>query len=250
MEDTMDSGTTELHLLLDRANRHVEQQRVAAVPGRRCVDGRYTGEEGTIARAGADGGYVQVLLALRAQGKITLTPQECVDRVRSGVETLGGRFTFHSDHHADEDPDSPSLGCGHLAKSTDTQLSGGYEVDPEDMKQAIVYMKQLAAQGDADMTILSGDHKEMGVLVIEDTDETVRPQGEDMYFVYDKSRDEAFMRELVATMNISGFTYEEFATVAETQTMATLHNLAPGKPIFGVNLASTEAKAKLVGYVQ
>jgi hypothetical protein len=235
---------------LEMVRFFVEKNMVDCVEGRRCVDGRYVGEEGTIARAGADAGYVQVLLSLKKQGVIGLSVGECVEAVRAGVESLGGVFTFHTDGHASTNLESGEIGCGHLTKSMDPSLSAGYEIDHEEMKHAVKYMKKLEKHGKARQSVLSGKHAEQGVLVVTGTDRTVKPKSKkEMYFVYDKTRDMKYIERLVQAMNLPGVNFEKFWQVSEQQTTETLHNLALGKPIYEVNSDQEKPIVNKIGVV-
>jgi hypothetical protein len=87
------------------------------------------------------------------------------------------------------------------------------------------------------MVNLDGDHHEQGVLLIESTDYTVNAMDaakKSMYFIYDKTRDEDFMRKLVKAMDLPGVTIEDMKEESDKQLEATLHLLAKGLPLYHV----------------
>ena len=68
------------------------------------------------------------------------------------------------------------------------------------LKEIISYAKNLADISDSvEIINLAGEHAERGVLIIDDTEYTVNamdPKTQEMYFIYDKKRDEEFMKKL------------------------------------------------------
>lgn len=238
--------------------RYVEQNLVPAIEGRRCVDGRYINEEGTIARAGADAGYVLILLNLKKQGKIKLSARECVDVVANGIARMGDGlvFTFHTDEHALEHGEEDVLGCAHWNKAANPPGNVDYQdygLDPEDVKEATKRMNELFDEGKAKKIVLPGNHGETDIVVVTGVKNTIKPQDGKgkMHFVYDKTRDLAFMQTLVETIknDVPGLVNEDFVEVADKQTAATLHNIALGKSIYEVDTDRETVEPKLVGKV-
>lgn len=236
---------------VENATVFVEKNDVNAKEGRECVDGRYDqhgAQEGMIARAGADFGYVMGLLGLRNEGKLSLTPEECVDAVYKVVTENGGRFYAHSDEHA---KDKGILsGCGHIMKSATPELSDKYGVNSQDVITALNYAHEITSHQNFEEVELHGSHEEKGVLIVRGNTKTVNHHDEnDMYFVYDIDRDEAFQEMLVYKMNIPGVTVDNFREFLTKQTNATVELLAPGKPVFEVNFNENGNDIKLVDYV-
>jgi len=235
---------------LQETTQYVHKNTVLAREGRKCVDGRYPPDtaQGMLARAGGDCGYVMALMAINQKKKLQLTPEQCFNAVYKVIsQKMHGAFCIHTDHHADPEHDgtTPSLhqtliGCGHLAKAANTQwsLRRPYDVPGKDVQKIIAYAKNLADITDhIEMVNLEGEHAERGVLVIDDTTHTVNamdPKTRMMYFIYDRKRDEAFMKKLVDVMAIPGVTFEDMKKEADIQLQATLHNLAKGLPMYTV----------------
>ena len=207
------------------------------------MDGRYPPDtaRGMLARAGGDCGYVMALMAINRKKKLQLTPEQCFNAVYKVIsQKMHGAFCIHTDHHADPDHDGVNdsmhqtlIGCGHLSKAANRwSLRHPYDVQGKDVKKIIAYAKNLADIGDhVEMVNLDGEHAEQGVLIVDDTTHTVNamdPKVHTMYFIYDKKRDEAFMKKLVEAMDLPGVTFEDMKKEADIQLQATLHNLAKG----------------------
>jgi len=240
---------------------YVQRNTVGAREGRKCVDGRYPPytAKGMLARAGGDCGYVMALMAINQKKKLQLTPEQCFNAVYKVIsQKMHGAFCIHTDHHADPAHEiinnkmhETLIGCGHLAKAASQwKLRQPYDVESEDVKKVIAYAKNLADINDhVEMVNLEGEHAERGVLVIDDINNTVNAmdsKSHEMYFIYDKKRDEIFMKKLVETMAIPEVTFEDMKKEADIQLQATLHNLAKGLPIYTVSYKDNEP---LVSYL-
>lgn len=242
-------------------SKYIKANTVVAKEGRKCVDGRYTPDtaSGMLARAGGDCGYVMALLAINEKKKLGLTPEQCVNEVYKVIcDKFHGAFCMHTDHHVDPDDDSINtkthetvIGCGHLAKASSQLLRERYDVHNDDMKRVISYAKNLATISEhIDLVNLDGEHKEQGVLVIDSTKYTVNStDGSSMYFIYDKTRDEEFMRKLVKGMSIEGVTYEDLKKESDIQLQATLHNLAKGLPLYHVTFQGRTPTVKYLSTI-
>lgn len=236
---------------LERAAKHIEGNIIPAVPGRKCVDGRYELNSGEIARAGGDMGYVEVLLALNSQKGLGLTPEDCFDMVYDYSVRGGGAFYMHTDRHADPldsagNPhgERPLIGCGHAGKAADPEFASLYQVDPKEVEEVIRYARDRKAAGDlVEIAPLEGEHKEQGTIIVNSDHYSVNAQarvGESMYFIYDKARDDRYIEGLVGWLNRErelDITEEDFRTVSDLQTNATLHVLAQGTPIIQVGIS-------------
>lgn len=228
--------TVEEQTALENATRFVRENLVSAVAGRKCVDGRYQDSDGMIARPGGDFGYVMVLLALNKAKGFHLTPGQCVEKVYMALGDHNNRFYMHTDTHAAANHGLP--GCGHIAKAMDVKLAESYGLKPMEVQAALMSINLLQR---VQNVILQGEHREQGVLVITGEKSPVRSQnGEKMYFIYDQTRDERLMRDLVGRMGIPGLIAEDFIEVSQKQLAATLQQLAKGKPIFEVDADDPE----------
>jgi hypothetical protein len=225
---------------------YVKKNTVIAREGRKCVDGRYSSKtaRGMIARAGGDCGYVMALMAINKKKKLGLTPEQCFNEVYRVIQQkMHGPFCIHTDHHVDPSTEGGNdhlhktvIGCGHLSKASSQKLRESYDVANSDVKKIIAYVRNLAEiNKNIDMVNLDGDHNEQGVLLIESEDYTVNASDENrMYFIYDKTRDDDFMRKLVKVLDLPGVTFEDMKEESDKQLEATLHLLAKGLPLYHV----------------
>lgn len=243
---------------LEKVLNYVKNNTIPSKEGRQCVDGRYPlgGESsGMIARPGADMGYVMILLALNKEKSWGLTPEQIVDAVYSVITRNNGQFYKHTDHHATSTDGSTSndyserhviTGCSHIANACNPDLCMLYAVDFYDSRNALTHIRQRMIKGDKiKRENLDGEHNEQAVLIIKSKEKTVNHRNNDeMYFVYDKARDNEFMKKLTIFLNsqlqdyLDGveISFEEFRQVSDKQTTATFHAIAKGKPMFEVDL--------------
>lgn len=243
---------------------YVQNNTVTAREGRKCVDGRYPPDtaRGMLARAGGDCGYVMALMAINKKKKLQLTPEQCFNAVYKVIsQKMHGAFCIHTDHHADPEYDGAGqhmhktlIGCGHLSKAASQwSIRQPYDVNGSDVKKIIAYAKNLAdISENVEMVNLNGEHAERGVLIVEDSARTVNamdPKEHAMFFIYDKKRDEAFMKKLVKEMALPGVTYEDMKMEADIQLQATLHNLAKGLPIYTVSYKNEEPQVKFLNTI-
>ena len=240
---------------LQETINYVKKNTVQAREGRKCVDGRYPPDtaRGMLARAGGDCGYVMALMAINRKKKLQLTPEQCFNAVYKVIsQKLHGAFCIHTDHHIDPDLEGVNqqmhqtlIGCGHLSQAASQwRLRQPYDVQSGDVKRIIAYARNLADIGDhVEMINLDGEHAEKGVLIIDDATHTVNamdPKEHTMYFIYDKKRDDVFMKKLVNAMAIPGVSVEDMQKEADIQLQATLHNIAKGLPIYAVSYKNQE----------
>lgn len=233
--------------------RHIAKYRVPVARGRKCVDGRHTSDQlaGGLARAGADLGYAMGLLAMG------YSPQESFDLVKSFVENeLGDNFCWHGDDHAEN-------GCGHnnaFNHKIEAYNDGYFQVDPAQAEELFNLVKKVAKTEELDYTVLKGGHLEEAVIIVTGTTHTVLPFDEDenrQFFIYDQTRDEVLMRQLVEFANMQRSEEDvilevneaDYLTVMGNHTMTTLGLLdsSAGKPIYEVNVDQEPYPVKFVG---
>lgn len=227
------------------------------VPVRRgfvCVDGRYDQKySGFLARPGGNFRGILVLLALRK--KLGLTVGRLVDKVVDAVEEMGITFNMHSDDHYHDSHDLSEIGCGHIAKAEDPKHAKEYKVDSDDVHNALTYLRiKLEGRKYYQLIELHGEHREKGVLIITGTKYTVNHWDQDkneMYFVFDKARDEEYQKELFHQFKkkFAKLTFEDFIEISDLQLNATLKNLAKDLPIYEVNLDQEKPQVKFIGKV-
>jgi|GEM_PF-2354400 len=237
---------------------YVKKNTVPAKEGRKCVDGRYTSKtsRGMLARAGGDCGYVMALMAINNKKKLGMTPEQCFNIVYKVIQQrMHGPFCIHTDHHVDPETGKEHtnihktiIGCGHLSKAANQKFREKYDVANKDMKKVIAYVRNLAEiNNNIDMVNLEGDHKEQGVLLIDSEEYTVSATDlHKMYFIYDKARDENFMRKLVKVMDIPGVTFEDMQEESDKQLQVTLHLLAKGLPLYHVTYTYKTPKVEYI----
>lgn len=250
---------------LEAATTFARENVIPAFEGVKCIDGRYelAQESGKIARPGAHFGLVLALLAVNRALGYGLTPTDCFDQIYHIVTRDGDVFSMHTDQEADPDylatggdegpgQSRPIIGCRHIAAAADPQFSPFYGVEHGAVVQALTYARQRSAAGDRiDVVKLRGDHAEQGVLIITGIRRTVNPSnGRSMYFVYDKTRDDAYVRKLVPQLGMKAVTVDIFTEAIERQTQATLRLVASGRPMFTVNANGFEPIVSYLGDVR
>lgn len=232
----------------------VTNNRVKARKGFICVDGRYDSAKyaGMLARPGGNFRGIMVLLALRK--KLDLPVGRILDKVVDAVEQMGIPFAIHTDDHH-HSRDLADIGCGHIALAENKEHAKEYGVDPVDVHNALVYLRiKLEGRKYFQVQDLEGSHKERGVLVVTGKKYSVNhwdTKAQEMYFVYDKARDDEYLQTLFYHFKIQfpKLSLEEFKKVSDLQLNATLHNLAKGLPIFEVNVDKKNPEVKQVGIV-
>jgi hypothetical protein len=250
---------------LEAATMFAHENVIPAFEGVKCIDGRYelAQESGKIARPGAHFGLVLALLAVNRTLGYGLAPTDCFDQIYHIVTRDGDVFSLHTDQQADPDylpawgdegpgHNRPIIGCRHIAAAADRQFSSLYGVDYSAVVHALAYARQRSAAGDRiDVVKLRGDHAEQGVLIVTGTRRTVNPtNGRSMYFVYDKTRDDAYVGKLVPQLGMKAVTIAMFKEALDRQTQATLRLVAAGKPMFTVNANGFEPIVSYLGDVR
>lgn len=246
---------------LTRVSKYVGDNTVSAMPGRKCVDGRYgTIDSGMIATPGGDLGDVMVLMALSHQLQLGLSMEQCFNAVYDAAVAEQRKFNFHTDQHSEhdnQDTDSADkkIGCGHAAKPTNQALAALYGLDAIEM-QSLVNYALIRAQHDQNINqaSLPGDHEEAGVLINNGISGSVNPNnGSDhdlqMYFVYDAKRYLQYVEKLIPRLNTTKVTVENWMVMHNRQLDATLRNLAAGKPKFVFNADNIMPEVTFAGRV-
>lgn len=240
-----------------RTQNYVLHNVVGAQQGRKCVDGRYLPNQATgmIARPGGDCGYVMALMAVNKSKGLGMTPEQCFNAVYKVLANHQDKFCMHTDHNADPDSHTHKglIGCGHLVKASTDGLCKDYDVEGKDVQRFVEYARNLAEiEPSMEIVNLVGEHEEKGVLVIKNGEYTINadnPDMKQMYFIYDEQRDTAFMKELVADLQVDGVTFEDMKNESDIQLQATLHNLAMGLPIYAVEFVGAEPNITHIGTV-
>lgn len=213
----------------------VNNNLIKATSGRKCFSGRYdqTQNTGMIARPGADFGYVMAMLGYNYEQKLGFSVEDCVRAVYNAIKTIDGTFYMHTDDsHAKEFP--YSLGCSHAMNASNEALATTFDIQAVDV-QAAIQLLDNNSDMPVSMTTVSGTHNEEGVLIIKSEEYTVNTHDEThRYYIYDKKRDDLFIKTLVETITLTDLVYENFQRVSTLQLGATLQAEAKGLPIFEV----------------
>ena len=238
VEDGKINEVNQIEINKPEVEDFVERNIIRTEKGCECVDGRckHKAEGGYLARPGADFGYVMGLLALRKDGIISTSPTECAQKIYDIVMDDCGEFHMHTDSHAEEN--EKLTGCGHIMNATIPQNAQDYGVDPEEIKEALKYVRDNNIHPKTVEESLKGEHKEEFVILNKSLTHTVNHQDDEdlangkMAFVYDAALDEKRIEYLVEKLNIPNLTVENFKGALNKQTQATLVRLALGKEIF------------------
>ena len=124
-----------------------------------------------------------------------------------------------------------------------------------DVHNALVYLRiKLEGRKYYNVQELDGSHRERGVLVVTGKRFSVNhwdTKKNEMYFVYDKARDEEYLQVLFDHFKdqFPKLTFSEFKEISDLQLDATLHNLAKGMAVFEVNLDSKDPVVQQIGTV-
>jgi hypothetical protein len=173
------------------------------------------------------------MLGYNDEQKLGLSVEECVQHVYKAVIEIDGIFYMHTD----ENSNSPYLiGCRHVTQSMDPDVARTYGLNPSEIQHAVELLKNTE-QMPITMVPVTGESQEEGILIIKNEEYTVNSRESDhMYFIYDKKRDDLFIKRLVEKLAVTALVYENFQRVSTLQLGATLQAIAKGLPIFEVTI--------------
>lgn len=186
--------------------------------------------EGALRTPGASMGYVMALA--------TAIPEIPVEKVVTTInqwENSEGRvFTLHGDNHRHH------TGCGHMDKALHKDHEALYGISSEKMANILNSMPAMLMNGvRIKRPILTGEHKEKGVLIVVSENKTVKPRNNNgEFFRYDSLRHEKSLERLAIFVNQKKIPVntELLKQAAKKQLGATLALLAGGLPIFELDL--------------
>lgn len=221
----------------------------------RCVDGRYAGIEDTefpvVSKPGGTAGDVMAAFgALNILGK-SLPNEEVLNAV---ISSVGGteKFAFHTDESAEHDQAGCGMGCGHMKKAL--LEPDDYQVTQEQMDFLVSKLPNLLDES-AEQVVLSGDHAESAVVVVESEQFGLKPLWQnngqlEEVFVHQKTLHEKQLdllaKHLQESLAAAGEVVEEpdlrFALdqAFALQIGATLSRLAKGLPVYLVKITPDE----------
>lgn len=223
---------------LSSIDTFIQNNLIPAKQGRKCFSGRYSHESssnGMIARPGADFGYIMAMLGYNHEQKLGMTVIDCISAIYNAVIKIDGSFYMHSNNAEDPDKDF-SIECRHIFNAIDEENTARYGVNHQDIKEAINIIENNS-EFSIQMETLEGSQNEEGLLIINDQEYSVNSNdGNKMYFIYDKKRDDLFMKRLIEELNMENVIYEDFQRIATMQLSITLQIIAKDLPIFELNL--------------
>ncbi|MCL4208352.1 hypothetical protein KJZ63_01815 [Patescibacteria group bacterium] len=249
------------------AQKHAQKMRVPVDNSKsKCVDGGYQEDQevGAMAIPGGDLGVSMALL------RVGYSPAEAFSLVKNFVVDRGGKYSWHSDTHAEpsghdehEDHDhehhhdKPVVGCGHCNAAI--SQAEQYGVKSEDVSTLLSTIRN--EQDNMNLVVLDREHEEKAILVVTSSDFTVKPwdqEDNNQYFIYDANRHQQFLKEFVAELAKNGknqvngqeVTFDSLWAASQEQTNATLGLLksSKGKPMFTVDVSSEIPEVKLAGF--
>lgn len=211
----------------------------------RCIDGRYEGTVPPLATPGADAGLFMNAFGMCRE--MEMNPISFGEQIaRAVLATVGGieQFHFHTDEHATKEQKRNGMGCGHLKQSL--EHSDRYSLQREDVLYIFSMLKDWTEQG-AHEQVLSGNHGEKAVVIVESPSHSVLPRnGNQQVFVFHKTlhhhRLDAFAEHLFETMNMIDIDIsvqdvkERLSKVSLSQLQATVRELAPNLPVYNVTI--------------
>jgi len=249
------------------AQKHAQKMRVPVDNSKnKCVDGGYQKDQevGAMAIPGGDLGVSMALL------RVGYSPAEAFSLVKKFVVDRGGKYSWHSDTHAEpsghdehEDHDhkhhhdKPAVGCGHCNAAI--SQAEQYGVKSKDVSTLLSTIRN--EQEDMNLVVLDREHEEKAILVVTSSDFTVKPwdqEDNNQYFIYDANRHQQFLKEFVAELAKNGknqangqeVTFDSLWAASQEQTNATLGLLksSKGKPMFTVDVSSEVPEVQLAGF--
>lgn len=199
----------------------------------RCGDGRYSNTDtlGSLARLGADAGYLVLGLAATKKLGVSLSRvmvQKIIDTIENAI---GGPSSLH--FHTDEDH-GPGIaaGCGFLIQVRSDPEAYGLT---KELIQIIDEKLADAASKGAYIETLNGRHGEIAVAIVKG-DLHLAPKNEfGQIFVYnedmDKRRITDIAKAVAKVINMDTYQVEqEFIRTSDAQTKETFTRLGPNLP--------------------
>lgn len=223
---------------------------------------KYT-DQGEVRTPGASVGDIMALLKTRPDLSVEEATLLVVSWEMSPEE--GRVAAFHGDTQ-----DGDIFGCGHIAKSASDEYSEHYGIDAaltREITRNILLLNNLNGETRGipmARPILSGNHNESGVFVVESEYKTVIPQTDQgrQFFRYDHLRHDGRLDRLAAYATSKAadgllsvpintiFDIQELRDAATQQRNATLGIIAVGLPIYEINMIDGSREVSQVGEVE
>jgi len=149
------------------------------------------------------------------------------------------------------------IGCRHVAAAANpahapAYFSPSYHAAADDVRAAVAaVVRRLKDGARVHNDTLRGESSAQGVLVVTGTTRTVNPSSaQSSYFVYDRTRDDAFVADtLVPRLAIDGLTADDLIAASRRQLAASLGAVASGKPVFAIDADGVEPVVTHAGRV-
>lgn len=181
-----------------------------------------------------------------------LSPQQAVDIVTEWEESEERKFTLHEDDHAYH---VHGLGCGHVDKACMVENEAAFGLPSEKVQAMKEYVLQKT--GEREMTVevpmLTKNHREKGVLVVLSDDKTVEAtDGKNDFFRFDATRHDRSLERLADFAQTKGIAVlpSVLKASAEKQRNAVLGLLAPGLPVYLIDLRQQRQQKEVVTFLQ
>lgn len=132
-------------------------------------------------------------------------------------------------------------GCGHRARLEHGQYEGSYGIPAQRVRALGAVMDKKAQEGVVAVPFLEGRHEERGVLIVDSLTHTVDPTDSlgNQFFRYDRTRALLELRALgqfASTTLQRPVEFDDLIAAHTTQLNTTLGLLAPGLPIYNIDL--------------
>lgn len=201
---------------------------------------------------GSSAGKVMALMGVVP----TLSPKDAIIIVKNFETVEGRKFSIHfDDKNHGNDLDHNGTGCGHVDKASKKDNETLYGLSSDKVQEMSGLIHEFASNGDFEVEapVLTGNHREEGVLVVQSDRLTVVPNiGDAPFFRFDETRHNSRLKRLAKVAQQDGVvvTGDELIKTATQQRNASVGLLAEGLPIFAVDLRNGKREAVLAGIVQ
>jgi hypothetical protein len=207
--------------------------------------------DGEIRNGGAAIGMVIALLGTVED----LDAREAVRLVYGYERSQGRYFEMHQDDNHHQDATQEGLGCAHFDQASDPANAIYYGVKSSRVRDIQDIVFEMASKGEivVEDPVLTGDHREDGLLVVKSRLHTVVPSTDHtVFFRIDRTRHEDSLKGLAAFAKTRGVNVDtdRLLQVSAQQERTTLGLVTEGKPIFVAKIGSRDSSVKHVGNVR
>jgi hypothetical protein len=235
---------------IEDMQQHVEHTTYEIKPEDRkksqCIDGRYEQKDNAaVAIPWGDAGQLEVMISAlkKTNKKSELNKTELKRLAKILIDTVGTEkdLSFHTDEHHHKH----GIGCGHLAKGKNHPKE--YGLSRREMRFVMKFMNASVKKW-AKNILLAWDHKERGIAIINSKNKSIYNQDAtgNQVFVFNKTAVEERNALLAEKIQEVWLSKDDIRSTMNAETtehlMTTAGKIAPGKPIFEVDLDGEKAK--------